>query len=363
MRHHPLLCRFAVLALVAALPTACLAQQQSNSAARNASSPVQGVTWIETEAGRVEIVSVQPASPFADAGAQAGDILVAIGDQKVATGRQFARMMDSLAPGSKVAVTIARGGNPIQVVVTVPKLQRKIGFFGAFIELDSRGRIRLTDVSPDSPASTAGLQPGDVILSVEGYVPPSVNELMNFAAKLVGTKKPGDKIALKIVRNEREQPLILTIAEASSAGGGLAAKVAELSQTAVLGIAVKERDKYVVVTQVIPNEPAHKAGIRPGDAILAVGGQPITSYATLVGAIKKYLPGDNVPVEIRRGEKSGVISVVASTRSVAAADVVLDSSPDIAEIVAEVKKLKAQVEELSMVVESLSKEVASMKNR
>ena len=243
------------------------------------------------------------------------------------------------------------------------KADARVGWFGASIELDNRGRIAVAEVTTDTQASRAGMLPGDVILSVEGHAPSTLTGLIDFTSKLISTRKAGDEIAVKVARGEREQTLLLPVGEASTVNPLPATTTGAGRNPAVLGIAVKERGPYVVVTQVINNEPAAAAGIRPEDVILGVGNQKISSYATLAAAIKPLRPGDRVPVQVMRDKKSGVVNITVGTRKSATADVVLDQSEDIVEIVAEVKKLKAQVSELTAVVNELTREVSALKKR
>ncbi len=54
---------------------------------------------------------------------------------------------------------------------------------------------------------------------------------------------------------------------------------------------------------VIPGSPAHKAGIKEGDIILALGDEKITSQKSLAQIIQQYQPGDEVELTILRDEK------------------------------------------------------------
>ena len=238
----------------------------------------------------------------------------------------------------------------------------KVGLFGANLESDQLGRIAVTEVAPNSPASAAGIQIGDRILSVEGFAPRTLTGLVDHATKLVTTKKPGDQIAVKLARNQQEQTVLVLISETSTAAvlPPPSANQAGGATPVVLGIAVKERGPHVVVTQVVPNDPAFKAGIQPQDVITGVGRQPVTSYSTLAAAIKPYGIGEQVPIHIMRGKQSGIMTVTVMPGS-GGADVAVAASDDIAEIVSEVKRLRSQVDQLTTVVGQLQQEVAVLK--
>lgn len=240
----------------------------------------------------------------------------------------------------------------------------KVGLFGASLESDQLGRIAVTEVAPNSPASAAGIQVGDRILSVEGRVPRTLTELVDNTTKLVATKRPGEQVAVKLVRNQNEQTVLVLIPETSTAGPlpPPSGNVPGGATPVVLGVAVKERGPNVVVTQVVPNDPAFKAGIQPNDVIQAIGRQPVTSYSTLVAAIKPYAIGEQVPVQIMRGKQAGIMTVTVAPGS-GGTDVVVASSDDIAEIVAEVKRLRAQLDQLTIVVQQLRQEVSTLRGR
>jgi len=72
--------------------------------------------------------------------------------------------------------------------------------------------------------------------------------------------------------------------------------------------------KGVAIVGVVPQGPAHKAGLKPfmraadgnivlGDIIVAFGGKPIASLDELLEALERHQPGDTVTVTIARGEQ------------------------------------------------------------
>jgi putative serine protease PepD len=54
----------------------------------------------------------------------------------------------------------------------------------------------------------------------------------------------------------------------------------------------------VVVQSVIPGGPAAKAGIKPGDVLVSVAGQSITTTDVLSSVLATLRPGQTVPVQI-----------------------------------------------------------------
>lgn len=71
-----------------------------------------------------------------------------------------------------------------------------------------------------------------------------------------------------------------------------------------------------IVTTVDPNTPASKAGVKQGDVILKVNGQPITSANDLRLRISQMAPGSNANLEISRDGKIQNIDVTLGDLSV-----------------------------------------------
>jgi len=64
------------------------------------------------------------------------------------------------------------------------------------------------------------------------------------------------------------------------------------------------------VAAVVPNAPAKKAGIKPGDVIVRYGDKPITDFSSLQMCVNDSQPGDKVTVEVLRGDKKVKLELV-----------------------------------------------------
>jgi regulator of sigma E protease len=67
-----------------------------------------------------------------------------------------------------------------------------------------------------------------------------------------------------------------------------------------------EAEATTTIGYVAPDEPAAKAGFRPGDKILEVDGHPVSRFAGMVDSITWYVvrsEGDTIPFKIQRGNK------------------------------------------------------------
>jgi hypothetical protein len=80
---------------------------------------------------------------------------------------------------------------------------------------------------------------------------------------------------------------------------------------AILGITVGEATQGGVgVAGVVPDGPAARAGIRPGDVVTAVAGEATPDFAALAGALGKWKIGDSVAVDLLREGKALAVEVV-----------------------------------------------------
>jgi len=85
-----------------------------------------------------------------------------------------------------------------------------------------------------------------------------------------------------------------------------------------IGIGVSQdkgnsNQKFLKVIDVIPDSPAMKAGIKPGDIIADVNGKKIINEYDLKNAILKTPVGDKITIGIFRGGQNNQISITISS--------------------------------------------------
>ena len=175
--------------------------------------------------------------------------------------------------------------------VTIQNLEEKAA---KALGLSQTKGALIGDVLPGNPAAKAGMLPGDVVLSVNGAAVSSSNDLLRKIAAL----KPGDTASLVVWRNGGKQTVTVTIGERSA---GLAADKAPSGKPQemkgsiadILGMTVKPVTREdaarlrmdaatgLVVTGVARDKRAARAGLRPGDVLLAVNGRSLATEDAL----------------------------------------------------------------------------------
>jgi serine protease Do len=156
----------------------------------------------------------------------------------------------------------------------------------------------VSQVVPDSAADKAGLQAGDVIVSVNGK---SISTFSELRAK-VATLGAGKEITLGVVRDGKQKTFDVTLGESSSVKAkaenlhkGLTG--AELSNTTP-----SDPIQGVKVTDVAENSPAAQYQLQKDDVIIGVNRQRVKNLAELRAIVDKH--SGVLALNIQRGERT-----------------------------------------------------------
>lgn len=216
----------------------------------------------------------------------------------------------------------------------------------AALDLASADGVLVSEVLEDSPAQAAGLQRGDLILSIAGR---DAGDPARFTRR-VRRIDPGESVTLEVVRKGQKMELDVTMAEAEDLAyfgfeqdapgriefhgesnfpfgeDGDIAIVAPrglrrlaFGGGAQLGVNVHALDanlgRYfgaeegVLVLGVREDTAAEEAGIQEGDVILSVDGDAVGTTGDLHEVLADFEPGDEVAVRLLRDKKEQTLAV------------------------------------------------------
>ena len=75
-----------------------------------------------------------------------------------------------------------------------------------------------------------------------------------------------------------------------------------------------EESKGVIIAGVLRGGPADKAGVKPGDVLLAVGDKQVIGTPNMLNVVAALAPGSRTSLKLRRGGKDVVLQVVVGRR-------------------------------------------------
>ncbi len=180
--------------------------------------------------------------------------------------------------------------------------------------LRARGAF-VRQVVPGTPAEKAGVQPGDVVLAVNGHQVESAADLR----RTLGAMRPGTEVAMQLNRRGRAMELRAALAElepqvaaveprspqpAPSEGAAPAAATAATWGLSVAELSDAEREGLRGASGVriaAVSAGADSVGLRAGDIILAVGGSGVTSVRQFDAALARIDRSRALPVTVVRG--------------------------------------------------------------
>jgi regulator of sigma E protease len=242
--------------------------------------------------------SVAPDSPAARAGVRAGDEIVRIDDRRVTTGREAGTLLRA-AGGREVLLTLRRRSPDFEdtdyaVRLTVPSREWHV-----VPQDDNLLECIVGRVLPGTPAYDK-LEPGDAIVRV-GDRPVACWQDLRDAIE----PNPDREFEIAVRRGDRTERVRLRTAYGADSGKG------------VIGIQPHWTN---VVARVVPGSYYDRAGLKPGDRLKAVEGQPgEVTLASLMG--QRFDRPGRVRIEVERAGESKWVALTLETERVTEGDV------------------------------------------
>ncbi len=186
-------------------------------------------------------------------------------------------------------------------------------FLGITGKTGENGTVVITKVIEGTAAEKAGLQTGDIVLKADGESMDSYQQLVD----AIRSKEPGDKMKITVDRNGKKVRLEAKLEKQSlrhlawkvKRGSGdnevmawRGNKLLELKNRPYVGISYSGGEKDVLITKVMNDSPAEKAGLKRGDIITAIDGKSIEERG-LLEFLNEAEESQKMKLTIQRGEE------------------------------------------------------------
>jgi serine protease Do len=268
----------------------------------------------------VWVISIRNGGPSADAkpGLFGGDIITHVGDtaiKDIAHLRAHTlKLTADFEEPQPILILVERGPQKLLTVVKLgpeqeeddPARARK-PWAGVAVQvltrdlataLDLKGKkgVRVTHVFNDSPAKTAGVEVGDVLLKLDGEV---INarqpEDTDVLANMIREYRAGSEVELDIRRGGEKKVLALKLEALPEPASSLPSHEDDLFEFTARALAFADRDFLeleeeapgVLISSVASAGWAELAGMKTGDLLIEIDGVEISSLEAFKEAMKK----------------------------------------------------------------------------
>lgn len=172
-----------------------------------------------------------------------------------------------------------------------------------FFQMNKAVGAVVSDVSPDSPGGKAGVKTGDVITGLNGKEVSDAGELQ----MEVSQKQAGDTIHLEIARDGKTLNVPVTleplepkadheVAQNGPGKGRWGMSLANVTPDVRNQIQLPANVNGAVIQDVRSGSPADNAQLQPGDVIVSVNRNPVSSASDAAQALKGVADGQDALV-------------------------------------------------------------------
>jgi serine protease Do len=170
--------------------------------------------------------------------------------------------------------------------------------------VEDTGGVLIDNVHTESPATDAGIIPGDFVTAVNGT---NIENFVEFARE-VGGNRPGTDVDFSVIRFGEEQSVTVTLEEQPSqeelnnpANLWPGMNILPLTDQIRQQTGIPSGIEGVIAIRVIAESPVATAGVRRGDIIVNINGTETPDATSFYRELGNTQPGDRIEFGINRG--------------------------------------------------------------
>ncbi len=157
------------------------------------------------------------------------------------------------------------------------------------LNLPPGGGVLVNNVVSESPAATAGLMRGDVIVSLNKFAVEDVDAFREVMLEL----KPADTVRIVYVRDGGKDSVYAELAAAATqttasvdpGDSGWGISLSDLTSTLRATLGIPDDITGVVILSVVPGSSADQANLSAGDVIMGIDKMPISNLGEFFSAL------------------------------------------------------------------------------